>query len=384
MMIPRSERPPLHELLRLIEQAKSPTMLASQWRVRIGAELTTSLVRLGVLVEKEPPSSHPCEGPWGDGCPRRVVENHGCTSHPFVAVCGRGDGSCPEILLRAEDRETLALSVDGMVRVLRRALGISGAIERDDAGFPDARRIGERGGRAVFLVLLPAFPGFEAWLAGRGDALVVVPFGGGLATAARDRFGVGQRVGLVLLRDVLRLEGGTIVGALPEPVLVLREPPGVPYGSRSPTCIVIDNDGRRALDAAEYLALVARARELDLFVDTTVTVDGGAHRGLRRDDDGVVQEAALTKHEAAAIVELISTRKALRAGDFGSLSLNAIDKVVERARSKIDVKQGRYKWRAIHTLAADTPEAKRWQFNPPPGFDFAAIFPLDQSIAKSA
>jgi hypothetical protein len=375
MLIARAERAPLHELLRLIEQAKSPTTLASQWRDRIGAELTVLLLRSGALVEREPLPSHPCGGPSGDGCPRLVVENHGCTSHPFVAVCGRGDGSCPEILLRPEDRETLALSVDGVVRVVRRALGIGGAIERDDAGFPDARRIGERGGRAVFLVLSPAFPGFEAWLAARGDALVLVPFGVGLATAVRDRFGVGQRVELVLLRDVLRLESGAIVGAPPEPILLLREPPGAPYGSRSPTCLVIDNDGRRALDAAEYRALVARARELDLFIDTTVTVDGGAHRGLRRGDDGVVQEAALTKHEAAAIVELISTRKALRAGDFGRLSLNAIDKVVERARSKIDVKQGRYKWRAIHTLAADTPEAKRWQFNPPRELHYAVVHP---------
>jgi hypothetical protein len=375
MMIARAERAPLHEVLRLMEQAKSPTMLASQWRGRIGAELTTSLVRLGVLVEKAPLPSHPCGGPWSDGCPRRVVENHGSTSQPFVAVCGRGDGSCREILLSAEDRETFALSVDGVVRVVRRALGIGGAIERDDAGFPDARRLGERAGRSVFLALSPAFPGFEAWLAARGDALVLVPFGVGLATAVRDRFGVGQRVELVLLRDVLRLETGVMVGALPEPILSIREPAGAPYGSRSPTCIVIDNDGRRALDAAEYRALVARARELDLFLDMTITVDGGAHRGLRRDDDGAVQEAGLTKHEAAAIVELISTRKALRAGDFGSLSLNAIDKVVERARSKIDVKQGRYKWRAIHTLAADTPEAKRWQFNPPPHLRFAVASP---------
>lgn len=369
-------RAPLDELLRLLEQAKSPAMLVSQWRERIGVELTALLVRLGALVKKDAAAAYPCGGPLGDGCPRRVVENHGCASHPFVAVCGRDDASCPEVLLRAEDREVLALSIDGAVRVLRRALGIGGAIERDDAGFPDARRIGERGGRGVFLALSPAFPGFDAWLAARRDALVAVPFGLGLPTATRDRFGAGQRVELVRLRYVLRLEGGVIVGALPEPILALRERLGAPYGARSPTCIVIDNDGRRALDASEYGALVACARELDLFVDTTVTVDGGAHRGLRRDDDGVVQEAALTKHEAAAIVELISTRKALRAGDFGSISVNAIDKVVERARSKIDVKQGRYKWRAIHTLAADTPTAKRWQFNPPADLRYAVAQPL--------
>jgi hypothetical protein len=377
-MMPTRNAPgqPLAELLRLVEQAKTPTLLAAQWRERLGAEVTALLVRLGVLVEKQATSTHPCGGPWGDGCPRRVVTNHGCASHPFVAVCGRDDGSCPEVLLRAEDRETLQLSVDGFVHVLRRALGVRGAVEQGDAGFPDARRIGERAGRAVFLALSPAFPGFEAWAAARGDALVIVPFGLGLATAARDHFGVGQRVEVVLLRDVLRLEAGAVVAALPEPLLSLREPAGPPYAARSPVCVVVDQDGRRPLTAEEYMALAARAPELDLFIDTTITVDGGGHRGVRRDDRGVAEETALTKHEAAALVELISTRKALRAGDFASVGVNAIDKVVERARSKVDVKQGRYKWRAIHTLAADTPEAKRWQFNPPRELHYAIVQPV--------
>ncbi len=61
-------RRPLDELLRLVEQAKAPTLLTSQWRERIGAEVTALLVRLGVLVEKQATSTHPCGGPWGDGC----------------------------------------------------------------------------------------------------------------------------------------------------------------------------------------------------------------------------------------------------------------------------------------------------------------------------
>ena len=39
--------------------------------------------------------------------------------------------------------------------------------------------------------------------------------------------------------------------------------------------------------------------------------------------------------------------------------MNAVDKVVERARRKLDVRLGRYRWRAIRTLAGATPEAKR-------------------------
>lgn len=35
--------------------------------------------------------------------------------------------------------------------------------------------------------------------------------------------------------------------------------------------------------------------------------------------------------------------------------------------------QQRYEWRAIHTLAGATPEAKRWQFRPPEGERWAAV-----------
>lgn len=372
MMIAPSERAPLHELLRLIEQAKSPTLHVPDWHARIGPALTASLVRAGVLVAGEPASWFPCGGPWGDGCPRRVIENRGCASHPFVAVCGRDDGSCVEVLLRADERKVLTFSLDGLVRQLRRMLGVGGAVERD-VGFPDARGLGERAGRPVFLALSPALPGFDAWLAARGDAVVLVPVARRVATALRDRFAPGQRVELVTLRDILRVEDHALIGALPERILQVREPAGAPYGARPPVCVVIDHEGQRALSAHEYRSLVARAGELDLFLDTTITVDGGAHRGLRRDDAGAVDETALTKYEAAAIVELISTRRALRAGDFATVGVNAVDKVVERARSKIDVKQGRYKWRAIHTLAADTPEAKRWHFNPPDRLRFAVV-----------
>jgi hypothetical protein len=375
MAIAAPARAPLDELLRLVEHAKAPTMLLSQWHERVGRELTELLVRAGVLVPRARADWYPCGGPWGDGCPRRVVENHGCASHPLVAVCGRDNGSCLEVPLRPEDLAVLTLSLDGLVRLLRKVLGVGGAVERDEAGFPDARRIGECGGRAVYLALSPAMPGFEAWLGARGDALVLVPFGGGLTAAIRERFGAGQRVEVVCLRDVLRVGGGALLGELPAPLLVVREPAREPYGVAAVVCVVVDQDGTRPLTAAEYHALVARAGELDLFIDTTVTVEGGAHRALRRDDAGVVEEAALTKHEAAALVELITTRKALRAGDFSTVSANAVDKIVERARRKVDVSLGRYEWRAIHTLRADTPEAKRWQFNPPARLRWAALLP---------
>lgn len=50
-----------------------------------------------------------------------------------------------------------------------------------------------------------------------------------------------------------------------------------------------------------------------------------------------------------------------------------MERLVERARQKLNVRLGRYKWRAIQTLAGDTPEAKRWQFKPPEGMAWAVV-----------
>ena len=205
---------PLDRLLTLLEQAKTPTMHAPDWHARVGVDLTSLLLRLGVLVEVEPVDWHPCGGAFGDGCPRRVVPNRGCAEHPFVAVCGRDDTGCVEVLLRARDRVTLELSLDGLVRVLHRVLGVQGLVERTTS-FPDVCKIGDVDGRLIFLALSPVMPGFDAWLAARGDATVLLPAARGVPTALRDRFAVGQRVQLVVLREILHLEGDVLAGALP-------------------------------------------------------------------------------------------------------------------------------------------------------------------------
>lgn len=357
----------------LLDQAKAPTLHRRDWVERVGEPATKLLLRAGVLVPRPPTDWYPCGGPWSAECPRRVVENHGCREHPFVAVCGRDDGSCLEVLLRAEDREVLAASVDGLTRQLRRVLRAGGAADNEDAGFPGARRIGERDGRPVYLALAPHWPAFEAWLASRGDALVLVPLVASLSPAVRERFREGA-VSLVGLGDALRVAHDGFVGALPERLLVVRDTARATYHAKPPTvCVVVDNDGERALTRAEYEALVAGAQKLDLFIDATVTATGGGHPASSRDAKGKLRRDTLTVHEAAALIELVRTRRALRAGDFATVSVNAVAKVVERGRRKVDVQLGRYEWRAFHTLRADTPAAKRWQFNPPEDVQVALV-----------
>jgi hypothetical protein len=216
---------------------------------------------------------------------------------------------------------------------------------------------------------------------------VLATDGRGIATAVRDRFAVGQRVELVTLGEALRFEKGAFVGALAAPVGT-REP-SMPSATPTPTptlvslpskgapttCTVIDQDGSRPLTAREYDALVGRPGEIDLFIDTTVVVDGGGHRARRRNDDGTATESVLTKYEAAALVELIAARRPLDARYLAAVGVNDVAKIIERARRKIDVRRGRYNWRAIHTLAGDRSESKRWLFTPEAGLTFAVVRP---------
>ncbi|MFI5302802.1 MAG: hypothetical protein ACHREM_32330, partial [Polyangiales bacterium] len=341
-----------------------------QWHATIGSDLFATLAKLGVVVPCATPADwYACPG-HKRGCPRRVVPTHGYYGgHEFVAVCGEEDSACDDIFLDADARVVWTVSIDELVRHVRRVLGIGGAVERGDVGFPEVTRLGERGGRAVYLARAADMPGFSAWLGSRGDALVLAVDSRGIATAVRDRFAVGQRVELVLLADAVRFEGGALVGALAPPAAVLREP-AVPTNEPSaavspapatPTCVLIDRDGYRPITTREYEALVARAADFDLFIDTSTVVDGGGHRARRRDEDGTASEAVLTRHEAAALVELVVTRRSLRAGEFKQVAVDRIDKLVERARTKVDLNVGRFAWRAFHTLKGATTGEKQWR-----------------------
>ena len=231
-----------------------------------------------------------------------------------------------------------------------------------DAGFPEVTAIGQLGERPVFFARQPGLPGFAAWLQSLPTALVLVPTARSLPAGLTLRFSPGNAVELRPLDTELHLDGYAFVAAAAGPLLTFKDSMRASYEVAGAVCEVVDQDGRRSLSAAGYVALVADTSQFDLFLDTTVAVEGGGHRGSRRLPDGTVEEVVLTKHEAAAIIELVTTGRALRAGDFKTVTVNAVDKVVERARRKLDVRLGRYEWRAIHTLAGATPEAKRWQF----------------------
>lgn len=351
----------LSPLLRLLEAPAPPRLPAHTWTERLGGDLVARLTRGGLLVDAGTATHLPCRR--GGDCARRVVPNPLSAAHPLVAVCARddGEGCDPEPVTPAE-AQLLAVSMDGLVRQVRRAFGIGGVVDAADAGFPDVLGVGLLGDCRVLLALQPGLPGFEAWLESLGKALVLVPTGRAACPALVRRHGAGSAVELRALDVALHVDGRHL--AVANPPLVVREEIRLAYGDEPSVCELIDQDGRRPLTTRGYAELLAERDAFDLFLDTTATVEGGAHPGSRRLEDGSVEQVALTRHEAAALLELITTGRSLRAGDFKSVTVNAVDKVVERARRKLDVRRGRYEWRAIHTLPGATPEAKRWRFEP--------------------
>lgn len=348
----------LSRVLALLEGATWPKLPRVSWVEQLGAHLVEALLRGGVLTSGGLATHLPC--PLG-GCARRVVA---LPDSGLVGLCEREDGAgCEELRVTPEQAELLVVSDEGLVRQLRRALRLGGTTQ-PDAGFPGALLLGEGAGGPVFFARQPGLAGFEAWLGSLAEGTVWVPTRRWAPPAVLQRFRAPP-VEVRVLDGALRLEGHQLVVPWEPPQLLVRDVAAPRLVASAPVvCEVLDGQGRRPLTAAAYAELVAEAESFDLFLDTTTATRGGSYPGLRRLEDGTVERVALTKHEAAVIVELVTTGRALRAGDFKTLTVGAVDKVVEHARRKLDVKFGRYEWRAIHTLQGASKEAKQWQFRP--------------------
>jgi hypothetical protein len=373
-------------LLNIIEQSPETTLHAVSWEAELGVANVASLVRMGVLEVRSDADWYPCDDAVEADCARFVERQPDSSAHPLRAVCSRRGSLCPSVRLAERDVRLLGLSRGTLVHRLRQAFGISGPVETGDAGFPETSLIGQLGRRDVFLALLPGIPGFEAWLAMRRDAFVMVPIGRWLSTATKDRFRPGQCTELVILEEVLELVDGRFV--LKRPIASEGRQAGMEALSgvfRQPTvCVLHENGGRRELTATQYRQIVDQAAQCDLFVDTTAVVKRGGVRAGKRTPDGRHEEVVLTRNEAAAIVELVTAGRALRRGDFRQIAASHVNKIVEHARRKLDVALGRYEWRTIHTIKGSVPAAKGFVFRPPEGLRWAVIVaPHSPSIGPS-
>jgi hypothetical protein len=370
---------------RLIQRSFDLRRHATLLSREIGAETFDVLIRSGVLEHDDPADWYPCPGLEGDNCPMRVVPNPGHPTHAYIAVCGNSPPRCQDVYLNEEDLVQVRLSQPGTIRMLRSLFKIKGDFTLKDEVFPGVLSLGDTawsGHRDVFLATDAASRAFPSFLTMRrqirgSSSLILAPSRRWIEKSLIDQHDAGERVEIAFLEDTLSIRNGEVV--INPPIVsadVVRELPA-PY--RSPAelfCRVIDQDGERLLTEAERRELQARASELDLFIDMISPLQTGRYRATRRNTDGTVEEVTLTGSHAAVLTELISKRKPLAARQLNMVDVFHPDKAVELARSKVDVKLGRYQWRAFHTLPAITKEAKRFVFNPPADLCFTVLLPL--------
>lgn len=364
---------PLSKLLELLEGATPPRLPASAWHGLVGEGATARLLRAGLLAPNGTSSVFPCDGCYGRTCPRQVVPNLLSRTHPLLAVCGNSEGEqCDTLELTEPEAEELVFSNSGFIRQLRRVFDVHGVASPVSAGFPEVQHLGERAGADVFFAQAPAMPGFDIWLRSLRSARVLVPTARALPPALRQGLTPAGVEIVVLAETILLGERGLVPLLTVQPSQAQAEPPT----SSKTTCILYSEAGERELTLTEYNDVLAESESMDLFLDATRKAGGSRYRGGRLDGD-TFHEEFLTHNEAQAILELVRTGRPLRAGEFDSLSLNNMERLIERARKKLDVRLARYSWRAFHTLTGDTPQANRWQFRPDQLRRWAVLAPLD-------
>lgn len=133
---------------------------------------------------------------------------------------------------------------------------------------------------------------------------------------------------------------------------------------------VIDGESK-TLTFDEYQSLLGRITDYDLFID-------GLRRIAGRKNGEKCESQDITTLELEMLAEYIESRKPLRPMNTrvgGRTSADAAQKIFDKARAKVDIRLGRYKWRAF-TLHKNLDSAmKAFEFRPPNDFRYCLLLP---------
>jgi hypothetical protein len=366
----------VYRFLELYQEARTPKLVARQFRSLIGDEVADALLRAEVLRPSPTATRYPCES-GRLGCPRRIVANCGHPSHPWVAVCGLPFPACEEIPLTDADLEEYRTSHERFANLVRRLLRVRGSFKLLDSAYADTVQLGEIEGRSG---IHDAFLSLAAWdrslptlLAERmlvqRRSIVFVPTNRGVSLELIHRHPPGAHVTLAFLVDILAARDGEFV------VLPTFAELFAPRTRSSPSfCRLLTSKGARDLTRAEYDDVVRKAGDFDLFVDAVVPSNSTKYAAGRRRTGRRYDSAELTRLEATAIAELVIRGAPVRARDLNALQgVLHPARTIEAARRKVDVRLARYKWRAIHTHAAGNERDCQYVFSPPASLGYAIL-----------
>lgn len=139
-------------------------------------------------------------------------------------------------------------------------------------------------------------------------------------------------------------------------------------------CQVLTAAGLHGLGKPEYAGLVRTREDYGLFID------GMTREVCCTQDPGGVRITKLTPKEFGMVREYLLAARPLRprSTEVGSrcLSAAAAIKLFEKARGKVDVRVGRYQYRAFRLHKDPTEGLKAYEFAPPPSLHYCLILPL--------
>jgi hypothetical protein len=140
-------------------------------------------------------------------------------------------------------------------------------------------------------------------------------------------------------------------------------------------CRSITQQGRRLLSKTEYEILVKSKSEYDMFID------GMTGHSLCRENRATPRTAKLTPKELGILIDLIQADRPIRPSNTNTggacLSPASACRLFEQARRKVDVKLGRYKYRAfrLHKSPSNR-NLKAFEFVPPDDLRYCVIVPV--------
>ena len=139
-------------------------------------------------------------------------------------------------------------------------------------------------------------------------------------------------------------------------------------------CRVITREGTRAVNKTQYEKLVNARNEYDMFIDG-MTLNTNCRHGKENP-----RAEKLTPKELSILSDFIQAGKPVRPYNTktgnGCASSSSACRLFVGARKKIDVKLGRYRYRAfrLHKNSSDS-KLNAHEFTPPDGFVYCLILP---------
>jgi hypothetical protein len=152
------------------------------------------------------------------------------------------------------------------------------------------------------------------------------------------------------------------------------KPASAKESRKSAYCRMVTRDGTRTLKKAQYDELLRRRGKYDMFIDA-MTGEAMCRQGKAKPCT-----AKLTPKERGILIDFMETGKLMRPYNTKTgttcLSRDAACRLFEKARRKVDVRLGRYEYRAfrLHKNATN-PTLKAFEFAPPDDLQYCLIVP---------